>query len=314
MSFLVEIAESAYPKDAMKAFTTNSAFGLENARAMMWMSQLAYETAHQNEREKKIENILNSFQLTMLDCKSNQPETGLPPKSCCLVIACGRGATFVTFAGSDPLKFEDWITNFNVRQSADGTHQGFEAAINTVWSKIEPAIKKGLAIGPALFFTGHSLGGALAIVAALRAANEFKIQPTVYTFGSPRTGGALFFNSYQPLLGNSTYRLIDGDDVVPTVPAAQPGGYLHVGKSIQCRTDGLFDDPPTITGAAEQNLPDFVANAIESGIDDFRAFSAFQFIRRIGPRLLDRAASVLPRVVRDHVPANYFRALGIPLS
>jgi hypothetical protein len=314
MSFLVEIAQSAYPPHALDGFTVTPHFNLANAQVMMWLSQLAYETAHQNDHENKIADILNSWQLTMLDCKSNEPETGLPPKSCCVVIAGGRGATFVTFAGSDPLKFEDWITNFNARQSADGVHQGFKDVIQTVWPKIEPAIKRGSAAGPALFFTGHSLGGALAIVAAERAALEFKIQPTVvYTYGSPRTGGTEFFDSYKPLLGDSTYRLIDGDDLVPTVPAAQPGGYLHVGQSIQCRTDGLFDDPPTMTGAAEENIPGFVANAIETGIDDFRSFSAFQFIRRIGPRPLDRAAGLLPRVVRDHVPANYFRALGIPL-
>jgi hypothetical protein len=155
----------------------------------------------------------------------------------------------------------------------------------------------------------------LAIVAAARAAVEFKEQQAVvYTFGSPRTGGTKFFEGYEKLpVADSTYRLIDGDDLVPTVPAPQPGDYRHVGQSIRCVTDSRFDDPTTKKGAAEENIPDFVANAIEAGIDDFRSFSAFRFFRRIGPRPLDLAASLLPRVVRDHVPANYFRALGIPL-
>jgi hypothetical protein len=36
-------------------------------------------------------------------------------------------------------------------------------------------------------------------------------------------------------------------------------------------------------------------------------------MRGIGPRPLDRLAVLLPRMVRDHVPSNYFRALGVTL-
>jgi triacylglycerol lipase len=246
--------------------------------------------------------------------ESNDPATGLPPKSACVVVAGGRGATFITFAGSDPLKFEDWITDFNAVQSANNLHAGFKAAVETVWTTIETAMKKRFASEQALFLTGHSLGGALAIIAAARAALEFKIQPTVvYTYGSPRAGGTEFFDIYKPLLGDATFRLIHGNDIVPTVPPVLPGEYRHVGQSIQCPTDGLFDGSQAQISAPEANKPDLVEGAIEAGLADLRAFSAFRFIRRIGPRPLDRLASLLPRVVRDHVPANYFRALGIPL-
>ena len=83
MSFLVSLDQSKYPAQALDGFTATAPFSLVNARAMMWLSQLAYETAHQNDRENKITDILNSFSLTLIDFKSNQPETGLPPKSCC---------------------------------------------------------------------------------------------------------------------------------------------------------------------------------------------------------------------------------------
>ena len=48
MSFLVEILASAYPPDALNKFTGGSDFSLDNAGAMMWMSQLAYETASES--------------------------------------------------------------------------------------------------------------------------------------------------------------------------------------------------------------------------------------------------------------------------
>jgi triacylglycerol lipase len=308
MSFLVELARGAYPDSALNGLTVTPQFGLDNARAMMWLSQLAYETADRS----KVKSILDAWHLTMQAFVSNDPATGLPPRSACVVVAGGRGATFITFAGSDPLKFEDWITDFDAVQSPADLHSGFANAVETVWPVIQAAIANRPKPGEPLFFTGHSLGGALAILAAARAALEPSVRTTmVYTFGSPRNGGAAFFNSYP--LGNSTFRLVHGTDIVPTVPPVQPGDYRHVGETIQCQTDGRFDDQQTKIIAPEENKPDLVDGAIHAGLADIRALAGFRFIRRIGPRPLDRLAGLLPRMVRDHLPANYFRALSITL-
>ena len=126
------------------------------------------------------------------------------------------------------------------------------------------------------------------------------------------TGGTLFFKSYTPQLGNSTFRLVHGSDIVPTVPPSLMGQFRHVGRAIQCPTDGVFDAQTPIL-APEENKPDFVESALQSGLADIRALASFRIIRRIGPRPLDRLAGLLPRMVRDHVPANYFRALSISL-
>ena len=91
------------------------------------------------------------------------------------------------------------------------------------------------------------------------------------------------------------------------------GQFRHVGRAIQCPTEGLFDAQTQIL-APEENKPDFVESVFQSGLADVRAFTSFRLIRRIGPRLLDRLTGLLPRMVRDHVPANYFRALSISLQ
>jgi len=314
MSVLVELARGAYPDNALNGFTATQQFGLDNARTMMWLSQLAYETADKS----KVEDILKAWQLKLHKFIKNDPKSGLPPESACVIVAAGRGATFITFAGSDPLKFEDWITDFEAGKSATDVHIGFQKTIENVWPDIEMGIKTAIAGRSAseqnLFFTGHSLGGALAIVAAARAGAtpEFENLPTtVYTFGSPRNGGAIFFNNYK--FGNSTFRLVHGTDVVATGPAAQPGDYRHVGQAIQCKTGGIFDAQTPIIAAGE-NKPDTVESTIKAGIDGIRSFAAFRLFRRIGPRPLDWLAGLLPTIVRDHVPANYFRALSIPLQ
>ena len=69
---------------------------------------------------------------------------------------------------------------------------------------------------------GHSLGGALATLLALDvAANTVYKNPSVYTFGSPRTGDSLFASTYDQVVKNS-YRVANRLDIVPTLPP--PGG------------------------------------------------------------------------------------------
>jgi hypothetical protein len=86
MSFLVEIDENAYPTDALDKFSASPSFALEDARAMMWMSQLAYETAHPD----KVERILDRWTLDRKAFASNNPTARLPPNSACFVAAAGR--------------------------------------------------------------------------------------------------------------------------------------------------------------------------------------------------------------------------------
>jgi len=307
MSVFVELDRQQYPDDALNKFTASRQFNLDNARAMMWLAQLAYETAHKS----KVQSILDAWKLTMREFISNDPKTGLPPDSACVVVAGGRNATFVTFAGSDPGKIEDWVTDFDAMPSATDLHTGFQNAVGTVWPKVKTAIENRSASEQPVFFTGHSLGGALAIVAASRAALELNIQPTVvYTYGSPRTGGTKFFGDYTPLLGDSTFRLIDGTDIVPTVPPPLSGGYRHVGRAIQCKTDGIFDTQTPIM-ATDGNKPELVESAMQSGLADIGAIANFQLVHGIGPGLLGQLSALLPRMVRDHIPASYFRALSI---
>jgi triacylglycerol lipase len=314
MSFLVELDRQAFPDNALDRLdpTRRSGldqFSLDNARAMMWLSQLAYETAHRS----KVEDILSAWNLTLHAFVSNDPITGLPPDSACVVAAGGRGATIVSFSGTDPVKIRAWITDFRAAPSATGLHSGFQDAVETVWPTIKTVIANRPDSEQSLFFTGHSMGGALALIAAERAMRELNAKATaVYTFGGPRTGGSAFFDSYTPPLGNSTFRLVHGNDVVPTVPPALADGFRHVGRALQCPTDGRFDQQTTIM-APEENKPDFIESFFQNGLAELRSFTPAHLIDGVAQRLLDLPAGVLPGMVRDHVPKSYFRALSIPL-
>lgn len=69
-----------------------------------------------------------------------------------------------------------------------------------------------------LYFTGHSLGGAIAAITAFEMRRLGAIDDaTVYTFGQPRTGNeawAQMFNALFP----QTYRVVNSRDPVPHLP------------------------------------------------------------------------------------------------
>ena len=62
MSEFVRLDRSQYPDTALDSFTATSQFKLDNARAMMWLSQLAYET----DDESKVNDVLQGLQLKRL--------------------------------------------------------------------------------------------------------------------------------------------------------------------------------------------------------------------------------------------------------
>ena len=306
MSAFVRLERNQYPDNALDAFTATAPFSLDNARAMMWLSQLAYET----DDKTKVDAVLQGLQLNKLGFIPNDKLNGLPPRSSCVIIAEGHGATFVTFAGSDPGKFEDWVTDFHAMPKPDTLHEGFDDAVTTVWDGILTALGKRAARAQPLFFTGHSLGGALAIIAASRAAPLPNAPPiVVYTFGSPRVGGDVFFNKYGAL-GNSTFRPHRRHRPRTNGPA-DIAWFLSRMSAGPCnaRPIGTFDGVAPM--ARDGNKPDILESAGQAGTANLDALAALQLIHTIGPSLRDHLAGFLPRMLRDHVPASYFKALSI---
>ncbi len=78
-----------------------------------------------------------------------------------------------------------------------------------------------------IYVTGHSLGGALAILATLDIKMQFPgTRVAMYNFGSPRVGDPLFAHIYDESVRNS-YRVVHDGDRSPEQPHE---GYQHVGK------------------------------------------------------------------------------------
>jgi hypothetical protein len=65
--------------------------------------------------------------------------------------------------------------------------------------------------------TGHSLGAAIVTLYALDVAAGGKLNPTVYTFASPRVGDTQFANTYNSSVATN-YRVWNWPDIVPRLP------------------------------------------------------------------------------------------------
>jgi pimeloyl-ACP methyl ester carboxylesterase len=130
----------------------------------------------------------------------------------------------------------DWVTNVNARfvalQGGTRIHTGFFQAYwpirDAMFAFLVAALKKKKR---AVYITGHSLGGALALMATAELANhdDAGIRDSIaacYTFGCPRAGDS----SFDLYVKVPLYRVTNGVDLVPAVPPWFLG-YRHVGDT-----------------------------------------------------------------------------------
>jgi pimeloyl-ACP methyl ester carboxylesterase len=178
-------------------------------------------------------------------------------------IAADAHAVLVCFRGTEPARPADIVTDLSytvavaAAYGAGSIHGGFLNAIDSVWDDIAAKIAEFGAGRQTVWFAGHSLGGALAVLAASRyeqlvtrqnarakkeiAALEAQLEADpgnaeligkrelaiatlrgrvggVYTIGQPRVGDAVFTKELGQRFGDRHVRIINNRDVVPRVP------------------------------------------------------------------------------------------------
>lgn len=105
-------------------------------------------------------------------------------------------------------------------------HSGFASAFASVETQLDDALQ---ALSPEarehLYITGHSLGGALATLAASRFGCRM-----LATFGSPRVGNREFARAFALQNAGKYFRVFNRSDIVARVPA--PIRFRHVGLPI----------------------------------------------------------------------------------
>jgi triacylglycerol lipase len=130
----------------------------------------------------------------------------------------------------------EWIGDFDAapvpwfpNPSAGFVHLGFQLTYEHICTSLRSLLQQGCPGVQKIFVTGHSLGGALAVLAAydMAVSMDPAVPIEVYTFAGPRTAGLDFAASFNKAV-SVHYRIVNFMDVVPQVPL--PPVYEHVGS------------------------------------------------------------------------------------
>ena len=196
-------------------------------------------------------------------------------------VASNDTTTVVSFRGTQLSDRFDLLTDFRFLKSdwpAGGkVHNGFRAAINLIWPTVEAALERSPR--KRLLYTGHSLGGALAILAASRRRPDLLV-----SLASPHVGDAAFGET---LAGVPHHRYVNCTDRVPRLPGERLG-YRHTGELHFVRADGTI-----------------VANPNPDDVDTERRTASSAY-RKWHSLLRGKAPN---RELADHAPINYASAI-----
>lgn len=191
----------------------------------------------------------------------------------------------LVFRGSQ--QAADWSTNFKFRmkqfaitntQQVDTiptgeVHRGFQDAWQSVEKRVISQLQKWWKPGESqLWITGHSLGGALAALAATSLEYQrFKVAG-LYTFGQPRVGDWDFTRQVNDRMGDRMFRYVNNNDIVPLIPPqfnpVNPGRlYGHMGQFRYFSFRGRLCEKSYVTQRWPDRLLGFLASLRQPGAD-----------------------------------------------
>ena len=167
-----------------------------------------YEYDHKKEK-CNLERSLEQVELTLVKTLST--------KGTQAYLASNDEFTFLAFRGaeSDRMKYirSDAKATQKTCPTGGRVHSGFMQKYDDIYLDLEAALDQEAVKGKPLFITGHSVGGAVATIAARRLDAERRVA-ACYTYGSPRVGA----EDWVAQIKTPIYRIVNSADPVPTVP------------------------------------------------------------------------------------------------
>jgi hypothetical protein len=215
----------------------------------------------------------------------------------------------LAFRGTIPDDFINWLTDADTRLTNfhyGSVHTGFYRNLEPLWKDVTEAIDaafdppatdgeaKGLRRMENLYVTGHSLGAAMAVIAAARIFTadytdwQSKIRG-VYTYGQPCVGDRAFAEHYDREF--DLYRHVFHSDVVPHLPPWDVGAFRHFGTEFYASrsSDGW-----------QENSPPRIRPTLFASWAGAAAIGAY-----LSRRVLPLRALRFPYSIEDHGPQGY---------
>ena len=186
-------------------------FDRKNAYWLSWLSIQAYRQGDD------ALNHLSKVGLTNVDFVSDN-SSGFHA-----FVGSTETYTVVSFAGTS--EFVDYLTDLtfaNKPETMPGVpglvHIGFLNVLERSWPQLLALVNKHSLGRKPLLLTGHSMGGAQAVMSATRLAKLGYHIDSLYIFAVPRIGDDTYAHYVESLFPNRIWRFVNNEDFVPRLP------------------------------------------------------------------------------------------------
>jgi triacylglycerol lipase len=168
-------------------------------------------------------------------------------------------------------------------------HQGFMKALADIWDPLFEAIEAERKKNDRpLWITGHSLGGALAVLAAWRLKRKFIPVHQIYTFGGPMVGNDVAAKAIDQEFAGKIFRYVNLPDPIPKLPSVS----LIANHYTHCESEVSL-------GASADSAAEFFKQASTKSADGSLSAS-----------LIEDLWAGLQQRVNAHFMANYRKLIG----
>jgi triacylglycerol lipase len=196
----------------------------------------------------------------------------------------------VTCRGTEPTEWNDLRADANasmaVLEAIGKVHSGFNREVDDLWPLMEEVLRDNRL---PVWFSGHSLGGAMATICAYRCKRSvISSNPEeLHTFGSPRVG----CGRYVRQAAIQHYRWVHNNDIVTRVPPPWMG-YRHGGDEVYLDRRGKVR---RLTGVrrSRDRWRGFVHGLMRWQLDPLADHSIHEYVKHIA-----QAANVEARAVK----------------
>lgn len=236
---LEEIAEKT------SVVRTVAGFTLEHVKEMANLATLSYTGTFDGEAGIAMKAKLTSEGWEIIEFSTQAERSG--------IVLLRGGEAMISYHGSESVRnfaTDAYATMSEIEWASGYAHTGFLLGFEKTWDQVYGALnthatKQGVGIREMkIKVVGHSLGAALATLAAYRLAAVSEVKPEVINFASPRVFDRNAASNYEKELKIRTLRVVHKDTTTGTDPVTLVGpgilGFKHIGALFEIEKGGAI--------------------------------------------------------------------------
>ncbi|KAJ9086558.1 hypothetical protein DSO57_1002685 [Entomophthora muscae] len=201
--------------------------------ALHYVTHALFASSPENILARDLDNPRNVYDVDKYNVKYNSDKT----TRALILLDHKRNEIILGFRGTANL--DNWVSNLKIGQVdfiAGKVHKGFKKMADDLKESYKGLLTSYIKKYPkyTLVVTGHSLGGALAVLSTAILQKELNIEwekIILITYGQPRVGNQAFASWLNSKPMHVT-RVVNQNDIYPHLPPKTKNGYVHANTEI----------------------------------------------------------------------------------